>query len=111
MARQALVILLFLLAGCTTLQANNAKLQANFTYVEQAADLPIEWDGQGPFFGDCDDFAFAAKNRFGCELWVVQTQSGELHMVCRDGDFVYDNRYRYGSKYPGFYKWIWKVTP
>ena len=103
------------------------ELNSKFIYTEDKFDKWTIMKGDGPFKGDCEDYALthiwmeSGKNWFSFfktillmkyVLWFCKLTDGGFHMVVsHKGQFV-DNRLRaYTSELPKTYKLIFPLIP
>jgi len=68
------------------------------SYVSDQMQYGVREKWVASLTGDCEDFALylqaeLRRHQFNSELWMVRTETGELHVVVRIGQLVLDNRF------------------
>jgi predicted transglutaminase-like cysteine proteinase len=95
------------LMGCTQAFAGNYQelsdvyqtALAEHTYISDRDQYGVDEKWVPSLTGDCEDFALylqaeLRRHQLQGDLWLVKTETGQLHVVVRVGQWVMDNRFR-----------------
>ncbi len=95
------------LLSCTQASAGNFEALsevyqsalAGHVYVSDREQYGVNEKWVPSLTGDCEDFALYLqaelhRHQLQGDLWLVKTETGQLHVVVRAGQWVMDNRFR-----------------
>jgi predicted transglutaminase-like cysteine proteinase len=82
---------LLLLACASDMEALQHKAQRHHIYIRDIDQYGVEDLWVASLKGDCEDYALWVRERVGGDLLMVRTQEGEMHMVLRVDDYIFDS--------------------